>query len=113
MNQGLRLVVFPVADIAKATGLYRALLGVDPYYESAYYTGFRAGDLEVGLAHDQWKTGPGAIPYWQVDDIRESLQALVAAGGETKQDVTNVGNGLLIALVKDADGNIVGLRQSP
>jgi hypothetical protein len=49
LNQGLRLVVFPVADIAKATALYHELLGVAPYYESAYYTGFRVGDLEVGL----------------------------------------------------------------
>jgi predicted enzyme related to lactoylglutathione lyase len=113
MNQGLRLVVFTVGDIAKATPLYRQLLGVDPYYESAYYTGFRTGDLEVGLARDTWGTGAVAIPYWQVDDIRESLQSLLAAGGQTKQDVTNVGGGMQIALVKDADGNVFGLRQSP
>jgi len=30
-----------------------------------------------------------------------------------KQEVTDVGRGLLIATVKDVDGNILGLRQSP
>lgn len=38
---------------------------------------------------------------------------LVDAGGETVQDVKDVGGGLLIATVKDAAGNTLGLRQSP
>jgi predicted enzyme related to lactoylglutathione lyase len=33
------------------------------------------------------------------------------AGGEIVQDIKNVGNGLLIAQEKDANGNVVGLRQ--
>jgi predicted enzyme related to lactoylglutathione lyase len=48
-----------------------------------------------------------------VDDIRSSLQGLLDAGAQAHQDVKDVGRGLLIATVKDADGNVLGLRQSP
>jgi predicted enzyme related to lactoylglutathione lyase len=48
-----------------------------------------------------------------VPDIQKSLQTLLDAGAQTQQDVKDVGGGKLIALVKDADGNIIGLTQSP
>lgn len=41
------------------------------------------------------------------------MQPLEDAGGQTVQDVKDVGEGLLIATVKDAAGNTLGLRQSP
>jgi predicted enzyme related to lactoylglutathione lyase len=56
-------------------------------------------------------TGP--IGYYQVDDIKKSLQSLLDAGGQVQQDVKDVGMGMLIAWVKDADGNIIGLKQLP
>jgi predicted enzyme related to lactoylglutathione lyase len=37
----------------------------------------------------------------------------VEAGAEVVQDVMDVGGGLLVARLKDADGNFLGLRQSP
>jgi predicted enzyme related to lactoylglutathione lyase len=48
-----------------------------------------------------------------VDDIRTTLAALLDAGAEPLQDVQDVGGGKLIAFVKDADGNFVGLTQNP
>ncbi len=89
-------------------------LGVEPYVDSAYYVGFRVGDQEIGLdpnGHNKGMTGP--IGYCQVDDIQKSLQVLLDAGAQTQQEVTNVGGGLLIAWVKDADNNLIGLRQFP
>jgi predicted enzyme related to lactoylglutathione lyase len=47
-----------------------------------------------------------------VDDVAQSLAALVAAGAETVQDPTDVGGGHLIALARDGDGNLIGLRQA-
>ena len=52
-------------------------------------------------------------PYWHVDDIKESLQLLLDDGAESLQEVKDVGGGKLIASAKDADGNIIGLIQSP
>ena len=53
----------------------------------------------------------GPIAYTDVKDIKSSLQAMVKVGAEIVQDVKEVGGGLLIAQVKDVDGNVVGLRQ--
>jgi predicted enzyme related to lactoylglutathione lyase len=114
MKTGIRLIVYPVADVAKAKTLFTQFLGVEPYVDGDYYVGYRVGDQEVGLdpnGHKQGLTGP--LGYTEVSDIRKSLQALVAAGGQEHQPVRDVGRGLLIAMVKDADGNIIGLRQNP
>jgi len=56
-------------------------------------------------------TGP--VGYWQVNNIQKSLQLLLDAGAHTQQEVQDVGGGKLIASVKDADGNIIGLLQLP
>ena len=82
--------------------------------DEAYYVGFRVGDQDIGLdpnGHSQGMTGP--VGYWHIDDIKKSLKALLDAGAEVLQEVKDVGGGKLIALVKDADGNIIGLIQSP
>lgn len=114
MNQGLRLIVYPVKDIARAKALYGKHLGVEPYADAPYYVGFRLGDVEIGLdpnGHSKGMTGP--VGYYQVDDIKQSLQVLLDAGAQAQQAVTDVGGGKLIASVKDADGNVIALTQDP
>ena len=114
MNQGIRTVIYPVKDLAQAKTLYSKLLGVEPYADEAYYVGFRVGDQDIGLdpnGHNQGMTGP--VGYFHVSDIQQSLQALVDAGAHVQQEVKDVGGGKLIASVKDADSNIIGLLQFP
>lgn len=108
MARSIKLLVYPVKDIEKAKVFYGKFLGVEPYVADAYYAGFRVGDQELGLDPNS-KLGP--IAYTDVEDIKSSLQEMVSAGGEIVQEVKEVGGGLLIAQVKDADGNVVGLRQ--
>ena len=52
----------------------------------------------------------GPVAYWHVDDVAKSLATLVQAGAETVQEPTDVGGGMRIAVAKDADGNLIGLR---
>jgi predicted enzyme related to lactoylglutathione lyase len=114
MNQGIRLFIYPVKDIARAKTLYSKLLGIEPYLDEAYYVGFRVGDQEIGLdpnGHSNGMTAP--VGYWLVDDIKKSLQILLDAGAQTQHEVKDVGGGKLIASAKDADSNIIGLIQSP
>jgi predicted enzyme related to lactoylglutathione lyase len=110
MKQGIRLLVYPVNDIARAKTLYRKLLGTEPYVDQAYYVGFRVGDQEIGLDPNGHKQGP--VGYWEVDDIKQSLQSLVESGAEIAQEVKDVGGGRLIAWVRDASSNVIGLMQS-
>ncbi len=110
MNQGIRTVIYPVKDIAQAKTLYSKLLGIEPYTDEAYYVGFRVGDQEIGLDPNGHKAG--MTGYYHVNDIKKSLQLLLDAGAQAQQEVKDVGGGRLIASVKDADGNIIGLIQS-
>lgn len=112
MVKGIRLIVYPVKDIAQATALYTKLLGIEPYFEAPYYVGYKVGETEIGLdpnGHKEGMTGP--LGYWQVRDVTESLQSFVEAGAQIQQEVKDVGDGNLIASVKDADGNVIGLSQ--
>ena len=108
MAQNIKLIVYPVKDIEKAKAFYGKFLDSEPYVASPYYVGYKVGNLEVGLDPNS-KVGP--IAYTDVKDIITSLQAMIEVGAEVVQDVKEVGGGLLIAQVKDVDGNVVGLRQ--
>ena len=108
MARSIKLIVYPVKDIEKAKAFYGTFLGVEPYVEGPYYVGYRVGDLEVGLDPNS-KLGP--IGYTDVEDIKSSIQDMLKVGAEVVQDIKDVGGGLLIAQVKDTDGNVVGLRQ--
>jgi predicted enzyme related to lactoylglutathione lyase len=114
MTSGTRTVIYPVTDLARAKTLYTALLGVAPMMDEAYYVGFRVADQDIGLdphGHSKGMTGP--VAYWHVDNIHERLQQLLDAGAQTQEAINDVGGGKLIASVKDADGNIIGLIQEP
>src|SRR6266498_654421 len=73
-----------------------------------------SSDLPGARSGSQWPrqgmTGP--VGYWNVDDITSTLKALLEAGAEAQQEITDVGGGKLIATVKDADGNVIGLVQA-
>ncbi len=114
MNKGIRLIIFPVRDLAQAKTFFSKLLSIQPYTDQSYYVGFMDGDFEIGLDPNGHKVGlVGPIGYWQVDNINEGLRVFLDAGGQTLQDIKDVGGGKLIATVKDASGNIHGLMQLP
>ena len=114
MPQGIRTIIYPVKNLAQAKALYRTFLEAEPYADAAYYVGFRVGDQEIGLDPNGHKAGmTGPLCYLHVDDIRKSLQLLQEAGAQVRQAVRDVGGGRLIASVTDADGNTLGLLQSP
>jgi predicted enzyme related to lactoylglutathione lyase len=107
----IKTIVYPVQDLAKARARFSALLGAEPYADTPYYVGYRAGDHEIGLDPNGHRDGP--TPYFEVDDIRSALEALAEDGADTLQAVKDVGGGKLTASVKDPDGNIIGLIQNP
>jgi predicted enzyme related to lactoylglutathione lyase len=114
MNKGIKLIVYPVKDLAQTKALYSKFLGVEPYADEVYYVGFSVGDQEIGLDPNGFKKGlTGPLSYYQVDDIRKSLLLLLDSGAKMNEEVKDVGGGKLIASVKDADGNIISLMQLP
>ena len=108
MTRSLKIMVFPVKDPGKAKAFYSKILGVEPYVDSTYYIGYHVGDFEVGLDPNS-RIGP--IGYVDVEDIKVTLEEMKKLGAEVVRNVSDVANGLLVAKVKDADGNVLGLRQ--
>jgi predicted enzyme related to lactoylglutathione lyase len=110
MAKNVKLIVYPVNDLEAAKTLYGKYLESEPYTDSPYYVGYKpTDDLEIGLDPN----GQVIIAYIDTDDIDSSIQGLVEAGATISQEPKDVGGGLLIAKLKDADGNVLGLRQSP
>ena len=112
MTDGVKTIIYPVTDIDSAKALYTTLLGIEPAMDQPYYVGYRIGDQDIGLdpnGHRQGMTGP--VAYWHVHDIAATVDALVASGAEVIQEARDVGGGKLVATLKDADGNVVGLVQ--
>ncbi len=109
-----KTVLYPVKDLDKAKTVFVTLFGTDPHVDSPFYVGFSISGAEIGLVpsgHDQGMTGP--VPFFDVDDLSATLDAVQAAGARVVQEPTDVGAGLLVAKVSDADGNDIGLRQPP
>jgi predicted enzyme related to lactoylglutathione lyase len=109
MANNIKLIVYPAKDLQKTKSFYSKFSGVEPYVDRPYYVGYKLDNLEVGLDPN----GQAITCYIDVTDIKSSLQTLVDAGAVIQQDIKDVGGGMLIAQIKDANDNILGLRQSP
>ena len=111
-TQGIKIVLHPVSDLAKAKEVYAALLGVPPQADSPYYVGFDAAGQQIGLVPgggSQGMTSP--VAYWHVADIEAKLAEVSAAGATVKEPAHDVGGGRLVATFTDPDGNVLGLIQ--
>ncbi|MED7925166.1 VOC family protein [Nonomuraea sp. LP-02] len=111
-TSGIRTVLHPVSDLAKAKAVYAALLGVQPQADSPYYVGFEAEGQHIGLVPGggpQAMTTP--VAYWHVQDLDAKLAELTAAGAVVREAAHEVGGGRRVATVTDPDGNVLGLLQ--
>ncbi len=110
--QGVKTILHPVADLAKAKEVYTALLGMAPQTDSEYYVGYEAAGQQIGLVPNggpQGMTSP--VAYWHVPDIEAKLAEVTAAGATVKEPAHDVGGGRLVATFTDPDGNVLGLLQ--
>jgi predicted enzyme related to lactoylglutathione lyase len=113
-NQGIKTVLHPVSDLARAKQVYAALLGVAPQADAPYYVGFDVAGQHIGLlpgGGPQGMTSP--VAYWHVADIEAKLAEVTAAGATVKDPARDVGGGRLVATFTDPDGNVLGLLQDP
>jgi predicted enzyme related to lactoylglutathione lyase len=113
MTEGVQIVIYPVNDLAAAKARFTALLGVEPYADAPYYVGYKVAGQDIGLDPNGHRAGAVGYVAVAVTDIKARLQSLLDAGAEVNEALNDVGNGRLIASVKDPDGNLIGLVQDP
>jgi predicted enzyme related to lactoylglutathione lyase len=113
MLQGLRTIVYPAPDLARARDWYSQLLDQPPYFDEPFYVGFNVGGYELGL--DPYAAaGPnGPITYWGVPDAAGAYARLLELGAQTHEAVHEVGGGILVGSVQDPFGNLFGIIQNP
>lgn len=111
MFKKLRTVVYHVNDIEKAKRWYSQITGIQPYFDEPFYVGFDINGCELGLDPDNSgvQKGNQSVVYWAVENIREVVEKLVAAGATIQSDVQNVGGPIEVATITDPFGNTVGL----
>ena len=109
-TEGIKTVLHPVSDLAKAKPVYAALLGVEPMADAPYYVGFEAAGQQIGLVPGGGgMTSP--VAYWHVPDIEAKLAEVTGAGATVKDAPHDVGGGRLVATFTAPDGNVLGLIQ--
>lgn len=114
MFKGLRTIIYPTTDLAKATEWYTRIVGHPPYFNEPFYVGFNVGGFELGLLPPgDEDADESPTTYWGVDDIHAECARVVALGATPKRAIADVGDGILVASVLDPFGNVVGLIQNP
>ncbi|MFJ2738532.1 VOC family protein [Streptomyces sp. NPDC087440] len=112
MTTGIKTVLHPVSDLAKAKAVYAALLGTEPQTDAPYYVGFDVAGQHVGLVPGGGPQGlTSSLAYWHVRDIEAKVAELTAAGATVRQPAQDVGGGRLVATLADPDGNLIGVLQ--
>lgn len=115
MILGLRTAAYPIArdQLEAAKHWYAKAFGVEPYFDEPFYVGFNIGGFELGLLPDGAPSINGPQPLWGVDDIQAVYQTLIDLGATALEPPKDVGEGILVADVRDPFGNRLGLIQNP
>jgi predicted enzyme related to lactoylglutathione lyase len=113
MLLGLRTAIYPVDDLARAKVWYEQVAGVKPYFDQPFYVGFSVGGFELGLLPDGKPGAGGPQPLWGVADAQEAFKRLLSLGATELEPVTEVGEGIKVAAVKDPFGNRLGIIENP
>jgi predicted enzyme related to lactoylglutathione lyase len=113
MILGLRTAIYPVTDLDAAKRWYGQMLGQAPYFDQPFYVGFAVGGFELGLLPEGQPGTAGPQALWGVADINAAFARLIALGATPIEPVTEVGEGIKVAAVRDPFGNRLGIIQNP
>lgn len=116
MLLGPRTVIYKVSDLASAKAWYSETFKISPYFDEPFYVGFTVGGFELGLDPDTTTQSPGpggSVAYWGVRDLRSMLAGLESRGVAVRDQVQEVGEGILVAAISDPFGNTIGLIENP
>ncbi len=113
MNKGATVILYPVSDLGRAKAIFTRLLDGEPLVDAPYYVGYEVAGQQIGLDPNGKARGmTGATPFWEVDDINDTVASLTEAGASIVEDVHPVGGGRVVAMIRDGDGNMIGLSQT-
>lgn len=113
---GLRTVIYLVQDVEKAKQWYTEVFSTEPYFDLPFYVGFNIGGYEPGLHPEEKKEtskSENIKTYWGVKDVQSSYDRLISLSATVFQPPQDVGEGIIVAAVKDPWDNIIGMIFNP
>lgn len=112
---GLRTVIYMVSDLEAAKTWYSKVFETEPYFDTPYYVGYNIAGYELGLHPEETESvkGNNILTYWGVSDVTAEYNRMLALGATENQKPENVGGEIVVASVKDAWGNIIGIIFNP
>lgn len=113
MILGVRTVIYPAPDLDAAKRWYAEVLGQAPYFDEPFYVGFSVGGFELGLLPAAQPATDGPQPLWGVVNIEVVHAHLLALGATELEAVSEVGEGIKVAAVRDPFGNRFGIIENP
>jgi predicted enzyme related to lactoylglutathione lyase len=119
MTHAINWFEIPTTDLDRASRFYESLLGISLKREQltatdtpmAIFPGEQESVRGALIASPTRKpVGDGALVYLHAQDLDASLARLEKAGGSVVLPKTDIGEPGFIALVRDSEGNVVGLH---
>jgi uncharacterized protein len=107
-------VEIPATDLEKAKEFYNKLFGWDfkPFGNGYFLYNNRKG-ITAGLRHSESiSNGESTIFHVHVNNIDEALQKVTELGGKVERNKVTIPVMGWYALLKDPDGNTIGLFQA-
>jgi predicted enzyme related to lactoylglutathione lyase len=114
-NGKICYVEMPATDVVRSIEFYQKMFGWNVRRRG---NGQAAFDDGVGEVSGTWVTNrsasaePGLLLYIMVDSVAETIEAIVAHGGEIVQPI-GLDAPEITARFRDPGGNIIGLYQQP
>ncbi|WP_276134815.1 VOC family protein [Polluticoccus soli] len=88
---------------------------MEPYFDQPFYVGFNVAGYELGLQPAEIAPvyGDSTTTYWGVEDVHAMYKKLVDAGATSFEEPMDVGEGIVVAAVRDPWGNPFGIIYNP
>lgn len=113
---GLRTAIYRVSDIDAAKKWYAKVFETQPYFDQSFYVGFDIGGFELGLQPEEAPVTDkkeSVVAYWGVKEIYKEYNRFIEAGAIEYEKPNEVGEGIIVATLKDPWANIIGLIFNP
>lgn len=108
-------VAVPVQDVERAKSFYGAVLGLAHLFDAPPGLAFfRCGETRLMLARPEGRqTGGSSILYYGVNDVRAACRDLVEQGAVFEEEAKRIaqvgGKDIWLAILRDTEGNLLGL----
>jgi predicted enzyme related to lactoylglutathione lyase len=119
MITGMQGAIVWTDDIGRLLPFYRDVLGFKPQFESDEFVAFEgagSGGAQLGLGTHSEVSGKSKDPFrvmlsLTVDDCKAEYERLKGKGVEFIREASAEGDDLIMATLKDPDGNVLQLMQ--